>query len=142
MRRNCLLKVQGFGDRLLAERKRLGLSQSACGQIGAVQRLTQSRYEAQTSVPDLEYVAALEQAGADALFLLSGMRPDLLLGPEEVSIFAQCIDLVTALARQQGHTLTTEEMLTSAIRAFHHVKGTPSSATNQVKLDDEQAAEL
>lgn len=63
----------GFGLRLKAERKRLGLSQSEMGQLAGLQRLAQSQYEAESSAPTTRYLAQIGAAGVDLSFLLFGL---------------------------------------------------------------------
>lgn len=63
-----------LGQRLRAERERLGLSQTAFGEIGGVQKRAQINYEAGERQPDAAYLAAIAAAGADVLYILTGQR--------------------------------------------------------------------
>jgi transcriptional regulator with XRE-family HTH domain len=65
-----------FADRLVQERKRLGLTQQAMATIGGLKRTSQHLYESGARVPDLTYLLAIREAGADLAFLLDGLRPD------------------------------------------------------------------
>lgn len=64
----------GVGDRLREERDRLGLNQTEFGALGYVSRGTQKAYELGTNSPDLRYLSALEQAGVDVQYVLTGAR--------------------------------------------------------------------
>ncbi len=64
----------GVGERLRAERRRLGLNQADFGEIAGVSRRTQASYEAGTGIPDAAYLAALAVRGLDVLFVVTGAR--------------------------------------------------------------------
>lgn len=64
----------GVGDRLREERERLGLNQTDFGGLGGVSRGTQKAYETGTNSPDLRYLSALEKAGVDTQYVLSGTK--------------------------------------------------------------------
>jgi len=63
-----------FGARLKFERERLGYTQDEFGAGGGVTRLTQSKYEKGDSSPDMNYLIAIEEMGADFTYLLTGER--------------------------------------------------------------------
>ena len=62
------------GERLREERERLGLTQTEFGVLLGVSRGTQKNYELGANSLDLRYVAALEEHGVDAAFVLTGRR--------------------------------------------------------------------
>ena len=62
------------GERLKEERERLGLNQTEFGVLLGVSRGSQKNYELGASSLDLRYVAALEEHGVDAAFVLTGRR--------------------------------------------------------------------
>ena len=64
----------GVGDRLKEERDRLALNQTDFGALGSVSRGTQKAYEQGTNSPDLRYLAALEGAGVDVQYVLTGVK--------------------------------------------------------------------
>jgi len=66
---NMVIPV-GFGERLRAERLRLGYSQSQLAEIGGVKRLAQSQYENECSSPTVRYLAAVGNAGINIKFIL------------------------------------------------------------------------
>lgn len=78
--------MQTIGERLREERERLGLSQTACGEIGGVKKLSQLGYEKGSSFPTAAYLAALANAGADVLYILTGHRGGVVVTPDESSL--------------------------------------------------------
>lgn len=67
-------QMSSIGERLRAERDRLGLNQGAFGEIGGVNRNTQANYEKDDRSPDATYLAAVAAAGVDVLYVLTGQR--------------------------------------------------------------------
>ena len=63
-----------FGERLKAERTRLGLSQAAFAKAGGVRRATQHFYENDVRTPDIRYLESIQAAGANIEFLVLGRR--------------------------------------------------------------------
>lgn len=82
-----------FGERLKAERKRLGLKSMELAQIGNVGAVAQSNYERGKRHPDSAYLAAIAAVGVDVQYVLTGQRSaEPVLTPEEK-------DLLTAWHR-------------------------------------------
>lgn len=69
-----MLIADQVGERLREERERLGLNQTEFGALVGVSRGTQKNYELGANSLDLRYVAALEEKGVDAAFVLTGRR--------------------------------------------------------------------
>lgn len=63
-----------FGQRLRAERTRLGLTQPALAEIGGVSRETQINYEKDDRSPNCDYLARVLAQGLDVLYVLTGER--------------------------------------------------------------------
>ncbi len=63
-----------IGDRLRAERERLGFNQEDFGQLGGVNRNSQANYEKSKRSPDSDYLSAIAQHGADIAFIVTGTR--------------------------------------------------------------------
>ena len=63
-----------FFNRLREERTRLGLSQSAFGDLVGVGKPAQIRYEKGERSPDGDYLQAAAAAGCDVLYILTGRR--------------------------------------------------------------------
>lgn len=78
-----------FGERLKAERKRLGLKSMELAQIGNVGAVAQSNYERGKRHPDSVYLAAIAAAGVDVQYVLTGQRSaEPVLTPEEKAVLA------------------------------------------------------
>lgn len=63
-----------FEERLIEERKRVALSQSAFGEAGGVQKRAQINYENGERRPDAAYLERLAAIGVDVLYVLTGRR--------------------------------------------------------------------
>jgi len=63
-----------LGIRLREERKRLGLTQDALGEIGGVRKQAQLLYEQDKFRPDSDYLAAVAASGVDVLYVITGRR--------------------------------------------------------------------
>lgn len=78
-----------FGERLKAERKRLGLKSMELAQIGNVGAVAQSNYERGKRHPDSVYLAAIAAVGVDVQYVLTGRRStEPVLTPEEKAVLA------------------------------------------------------
>lgn len=62
------------GERLREERIRIGLSQEELAAVGGLRKLAQLNYEAGTRSPDSAYLLAIESAGVDIVYVLTGRR--------------------------------------------------------------------
>ena len=63
-----------IGARLREERERLGLSQQAFASIGNVTKQTQITWEKAEQFPNAAFLAAIDGAGADVLYIVTGRR--------------------------------------------------------------------
>ncbi len=63
-----------IGTRLREERERLGMTQEGFGQAGGVLKRALIRYEKGERMPDATFLAAIAAAGADVLYILTGVR--------------------------------------------------------------------
>ena len=78
-----------FGERLKAERKRLGLKSMELAQIGNVGAVAQSNYERGKRHPDSAYLAAIAAVGVDVQYVLTGQRSaEPVLTPKERLLLA------------------------------------------------------
>lgn len=66
--------VTTIGARIREERNRMALSQEAFGAIPGVTKQAQIKYEKDERHPDTLYLAAIAAAGADVLYILTGVR--------------------------------------------------------------------
>ena len=82
--------VHGIGARLLEERERLGLNQTALAERCGITMRSQRNYEKEERFPDASYLAAFAALGADILYILTGQRtgesvPSSRLKPDEAA---------------------------------------------------------
>src|SRR5689334_8167109 len=66
--------METVGDRLREERTRVGLSQEELAAVGGLRKQAQLNYESGTRSPDASYLLALESAGVDIVYVLTGRR--------------------------------------------------------------------
>lgn len=69
-----------FGERLRAERKRLGLSQTDFASLAGMTKKTQMLYEADERVPDANYLMAIHKANANVHYILTDHKSAPLAG--------------------------------------------------------------
>jgi len=82
------MEISTFGERLRAERKRLGLTQEALAAVGGVKKLAQINYEKGATAPDAAYLAAVSERGVDVLFLIAGHINEAQLSDDETEMLA------------------------------------------------------
>ncbi|WP_156347313.1 MULTISPECIES: helix-turn-helix domain-containing protein [unclassified Sphingomonas] len=63
-----------IGERIRAERKRLGYNQTDFANAAGIELATQSRYETAKQRPKLDYLFSIASFGADTQFILTGQR--------------------------------------------------------------------
>jgi transcriptional regulator with XRE-family HTH domain len=63
-----------LGERLREERERLGLNQTALGEMGRVSKVSQINYETGKRSPAGDYLAAVAVVGVDVLYVVTGVR--------------------------------------------------------------------
>ncbi|WP_070086075.1 helix-turn-helix transcriptional regulator [Pseudomonas sp. NBRC 111126] len=64
----------GIGERLKAERERLGLNQTEFAALAGASKNTQYNYEKGERCPDANYLAAAALHGVDVLYVVTGVR--------------------------------------------------------------------
>lgn len=78
----------GIAERLKEERGRLGFSQADFAEIAGAHRKSQGNYESGERFPDAAYLAAIAKAGADIQYIVTGVRSDAALTPDERELLA------------------------------------------------------
>jgi transcriptional regulator with XRE-family HTH domain len=68
--------MNGIGQRLIQERKRLGLTQASIAKIGGVKANAQSHYESGERSPRAGYLAAISVVGVDINYVVTGQKLD------------------------------------------------------------------
>lgn len=66
--------MDNIGDRLRAERERLGMSQDSFAEVAGVGKRALIHYEKTERSPDANFLSAIANAGADVLYILTGQR--------------------------------------------------------------------
>ena len=76
-------------NRLREVREEMGLSQTEFAEIAGVLKNSQSLYERGERAPNTAYLERIAAAGADVVYILTGVRgPGLTLSPEEADLLA------------------------------------------------------
>ncbi|WP_156092909.1 helix-turn-helix domain-containing protein [Laribacter hongkongensis] len=75
--------MSSMGERLKAERLRLGLSAEKFSALTGMHRNAQYRYEANERLPDAGYLQAAYEAGVDIFFVVTGQYLTTQLAPDE-----------------------------------------------------------
>ncbi|EPJ75744.1 Cro/CI family transcriptional regulator [Pseudomonas sp. CFII64] len=81
--------MSSLGERLRAERHRLGFSQKRFAGLGGVKTNAQGNYESNQRIPNARYLTAIGAEGADVLYIVTGDRTPLsmaCLDPQEEGI--------------------------------------------------------
>lgn len=78
----------GIAERLREERTRLGHSQAEFAEIAGAHRKSQGNYESGERMPDAAYLSAIAQTGADVQYIVTGVRSDAALSPDERELLA------------------------------------------------------
>lgn len=115
------IKLSGFGDRLKAVRERLGLSQHDFGQVGAINRMTQGRYESGANYPGVDYLYLLEQSGVDTTYVLSGTSEVEATVIESAEDFAKVMGWVDDLSAEHNYPLSLLERVQTSLRLYRMV---------------------
>lgn len=102
-----------IGERLKAERERLGLNQTDFGALGGVQKQAQLKYERGDRNPDSAYLASVSEAGVDVLYVLTGRRSVTYSAGADGQTAT-----VTPLASESG-LLTRDQVLGIVLDAMH-----------------------
>ena len=68
--------MHGFSDRLRIERERLGYSQRKLAAALGITQQTQFKYEKSQSVPNLDYLDAIQELGFNVQYVLGFEGPD------------------------------------------------------------------
>lgn len=107
---------QQIGQRLLEERGRLGLTQQALADAIGAPRVSFVKYEAGQSSPAAETLVALESAGVDVRYVLTGLRQ----APSGVDRerFRRAFQEVERQVKTNREKLSTDERLSLAWRLY------------------------
>lgn len=98
-----------IGDRIKAERERVGMSQEELARSASVSSRSQRNYEAGTRVPNADYLLAIAKAGIDISYVLTGTKTYALEVAAE--------QLLSALGEKLG---IDADQITDAIERVHN----------------------
>lgn len=129
------------GERLREERERLGLSQSAFGELGGVLKRAQINYEKGERQPDAAYLSAIADAGADVLYILTGANRQTSAGlpdaagssnarapahlpageptPIDADRLARIVEMLEAAAKQAGRRWPVKKLIAVAAEVYN-----------------------
>jgi len=71
-----IVNRQEIGKRILEERSRLGLTQSALADMTGSSRVSIVKYESGATLPSAEALVAFDQVGFDVRYVLRGLKSD------------------------------------------------------------------
>jgi transcriptional regulator with XRE-family HTH domain len=77
-----------LGQRLKAERKRLGMTQPEFALLGGVEKGTQINYEQDKRSPTAEYLIAVAAVGVDTELILHGVVSERALSDDEIELLS------------------------------------------------------
>jgi|GEM_PF-728960 len=99
------MEPSAIGERLREERERVGISQTELGKIGGVVKKTQIDYEKGASAPNASYLAKVDEAGVDVLYVVTGRRG--MQSPVETIPPIEATDHVSQSIRLAARLLST-----------------------------------
>lgn len=102
-------------DRIVRERKRLGLSQAEFARQAGVSISSQKRYEKGEREPDASYLEAIEAFGADGYYLAYGFSSDDYGSNHFVAVKWLLTEIADALALDRGAFNSALEQLGYAV---------------------------
>lgn len=120
-----------FAERLREERGRLGLSQTAIAARADVTKMSQINYEKGIRVPDAKYLEAIDTAGADVLYILTGRREREVSRLDDRARLALAIEAVEEGLAAIRRTLPPAQRA-EAILAAYDLMAEPVEAKKQV----------
>lgn len=115
------IDISEFGARLRQERERLGLTLSDFGLLGAVNRMTQMRYESGASSPTVEYLHKIGINGVDSMYLMTGLASANLIPMQNAVAFSQAIDLIDGIAKLHNFTPPPEFRLRAISQVYQRI---------------------
>ena len=83
-----------IGERLKEERLRLRMNQTEFGAQGGVKKFAQIHYEQGERRPDADYLAGIDSAGGDVLYIVTGKRSGLPPGAFDAKLLQQVVESV------------------------------------------------
>jgi len=100
-----------LGDRLRAERERLGLSQQELADLCGVTMRSQRNYEKGERQPDAAYLAAMAAARIDMLYVVTGQRSASVTDRSNVSPTRHLTEVANPVTNELGPTEIDEALM-------------------------------
>ncbi len=109
-----------FHERLKSERLAKGLSQEKFGRIGGVGKQAQIKYEKGERFPDAAYLMALDKAGCDVSYIITGNRKESLGKPEKKTFFRRMNagENVFSIASEENMAESLNDSKSASARRF------------------------
>lgn len=132
-----------FGERLRAERKRLGLSQTEMAEVAQVKKQAQMRYEGGLSSPQAEYLNRVAAVGVNVAFVLTGQMAAETLQSAEAALIASfraaSPEIQRAVMSVLGHTgseTSSSPLAGHAVVVAPEAKNVGQATTGDVRQGD------
>lgn len=111
-------------ERLKEERLRLGLSQEEFANRAGVSKRAQANYEKGERSPQADYLVALDSAGVDTHYVLTGRRRD---GdtpgtPVDTALMAQIAERLEAMVQRAGRRWPTGQLVTMTAEVYNFLR--------------------
>lgn len=99
---------------------------------GGVQRTAQSNYERGARVPDAAYLAAIAQAGADVLFIVTGTHTPAV--DEDMRLYGDAWEVLDRTLQENKKNMPAEKKRQAAEALFEAVRSGEGSAQSLAAL--------
>lgn len=127
-----------IGERIRAERERLGHSQDQWASTADIHRNTQAKYERGEGAPDANYLAAIEEIGADIYYIVTGEKSVYVRAGEalarECAIISNVVEGLEIALESSGRTLSPQKK--SRVVSMLFRLAYPSGIVEQRMLDE------
>ncbi len=124
------------GERLRAERERLGVNQTDFAEAGGVSKVSQFNYESGRRAPDAAYLALVAALGVDVGYVLTGQRAapaaEVADQDEEVALVLQIAHIVDEVLAERGEQLPDEEYKDLVTDVFRFCRDTKVEDVSKV----------
>lgn len=126
------------GERIRLERERLGQSQDEWATVASIHRNTQAKYERGESAPDANYLAAIEEIGADISYIVTGEKSVYARAAEELArecaIISNVVEDLEVSLERAGRTLSPQKKARAVSMLFR--LACPNGIVEQWMLDE------
>lgn len=128
----------GIGERIRSEREHLGHSQDQWASAAGIHRNTQAKYERSEGAPDANYLAAIEEIGADIAYIVTGEKSVYVRASEalarECAIISNVVEDLEVALERSGRTLSPQKKARVVSMLFRLAY--PSGIVEQRMIDE------